>query len=166
MAKEIIDLDEELLAAEVSDDDMLPIYDVSAGSGNAKKIKRGSILNGVARNGGDHDFGTSEITDLTTQNASIGFTSGATLTKALHASVSVSPADILTGASEVVTATLTNAVTTDQLVWAMTGALPDGLICNAWISAADTVSFKFFNATGSTIVGASYTARVTALRFA
>jgi hypothetical protein len=165
MAKEITELTE-LLAADVADGDELPIYDVSAGSGNAKKIKRGSLLNGVARDGGDHNFGTSEITDLTTQNAQIGFTAGATLTKVLHSSASPTFGSISADAGETQTVTLTGATTSDQLTWAFTEAVPDGIIPQAWISAADTVSIRLYNTTGSPIAGASYGMRLTALRFA
>lgn len=133
------------------------VYDVSAGTGNSKKVTRANLLGGVAFEGGDHDFGTSEITDLTTQNASIGFTGGAVLTKMVVASFSVAPSDILTAASETVTATVTGALTSHFLVANFTSALPNGLVCQSWISAADTVSFKFYNTTGGTISGASYT---------
>lgn len=164
MAKEITQLIE-LTAAAVHDDDELAIYDVSAGTGNSKKVKRSSLLDGVAREGGDHDFGTSEITELSSQNSALGFTSGSVLSYAVHGSVSPAPAGIAAGASDTVTATLTGATTSHQLVWNLTSALPDGLHCQAWISAANTVSFKFYNSTGSLIAGATYGAKVTALGF-
>ena len=150
----------------VADDDEFVVFDVSVGSGNSKKATRENILQGVAREGGDHDFGTSEIEDLTTQNSTLGFTDGATLTKMLHGLVSPAPGSASAGTSITVTATVTGAETTDQLCWALTGPLPDGLTCQAWISAANTVSFKFHNTTAGSITGATYGARVTVMRFA
>ena len=143
--------------------DEIPIYDVSAGPGNSKKITRANLLSGVAYNGGDHDFGTSNITDLTAETSSLTFTDGCTVTKILCENLSVAPADILTGAFETVAVTMTGAVTTDFLSYAFTAALPDGLLCQAWISGADEVSFRFANTTGGTITGATYTARTTTM---
>lgn len=159
----IPDLNE--LSATPADDDLFLVHDVSAASNNDKKVTRTNLLGGVAMDGGDHDFGTSEIADLTTQNATLGFTDGATLAKIIKASGTVTPSDITTGASETVTLTLTGALTTDHLVWNIAGALPNGLTAQAWVSAADTVSLKLHNTTGSTITGASYTLRAAVLRF-
>ncbi len=150
----------------IAEDDELVVYDVSVGAGNSKKVTRQKLLEGVARNGGNHNFGTSEIANLTTQNASIGFTDGATLTKVLHLASSVDVGDLMSETGETQTVTLTGALTTDQLAWAMNGILPDGIVCQAWISAADTVSFRFYNSTGSLVAGATYGVRVTAMRFA
>ncbi|MFV1593271.1 hypothetical protein VWZ88_12485 [Phaeobacter sp. JH20_36] len=163
MSTEITGLNE-LSAADISDNDELVIYDVSAGTNPSKKVKRSTLLTGVAKDGGNHNFGTSEIENLTALNATLGFDGGATLQNVLHGEVSLSPISIAAGASEVVTATLTDAVVTDQLVWALTGELAHGLTCQAWISAANTVSFKFYNTTNGSVAGATYGARVTALR--
>jgi len=160
---EIIDLDPLTTA---NDADVLVIYDVSEGANNSKRITRENFLAGVARDGGDHDFGTSEIAALTTQNASIGFTDGATLTKAMHASASPTFGSISADTGETQTVSLTGAATTDQLTWAFTEAIPDGMITQAWISAPDTVSIRLFNTGSSPIAGASYGMRLTALRFA
>lgn len=146
-----------------TDADELLIYDVSAGTGNSKKVTRETLLDGIARDGGDHDFGTSTIDNLTATTASLTFEDGCTITNYLCASLTVAPADILTGAYQTVDATLTGATTAGFLSYAFTDALPDGLLCQAWISAADTVSYRFHNTTGGTITGASYTARTTVI---
>lgn len=164
-AVEITDLEYANFAENHDGNDLLVIYDVSEPSNNTKKVKRDVLLHDVVFEDGDHNLGAVEITQLTTQDADIGFTSGSTLSYAIHGSVSPAPANIAAGASETVTATLTGATTAHQLVWNMTGALPDGLHCQAWISAANTVSFKFYNSTGATITGATYGAKVTALGF-
>lgn len=160
MAVEIKDLPNELSGSNVHDDDLLAIYDISAGTNNTKKIKRSSLLNGVARDGGSHDFETSNIQQLTAGVVSLTFNSGGTITNVVMHTANVAPSNILTGASQTVTVAVGNIFTTDFLNWSFTGALPNGLICQAWISDADEVSFKFYNATGSTITGATYTARI------
>lgn len=165
MAVEINDLDISDFQVDGENDDLLVIYDVSAPSANTKKVKRGALLHDVVFEGGDHNLGTAEIEELTSAGSSLGFTGGSILDYAVHGAVAASPSGIAAGASETVTATLKGAVTTHQLIWNITGALPDGLSCQAWISTANTVSFKFYNSTGSTIAGATYGARVTALGF-
>lgn len=72
------------------------------------------------------------------------------------------PANITAGSSETVTGTLTGATTAMYLTAALTGALPDGLTMQAWISGDDEVSIKFHNTTSGTINSASYTARMIA----
>lgn len=155
-----------LLDTDVVDADELVIYDVSAGTGNSKKITRANLLHDVVREDGDHNLGIVEIDDLTAETSSLTFTDGSTLTGVLAESLSVAPADILTGAFETVAVTLTGVTTAHFLSYAFTAALPDGLLCQAWISAANTVSFRFANTTGGTITGATYTARVTAISVA
>jgi hypothetical protein len=174
MAVEITDLDF-IGFGIVEDDDEMVIYDVSEASGSTKKITRGNVTRKCVKlkpttdpdtvSEGDAELGDVEIDDLTSTNSSIGFTDGSSLDFAVHSSVSPAPSDIAAGASETVTATLTGATTSHQLIWNLTGALPDGMTCQAWISAADTVSFKFYNSTGSPISGATYGARVSALGF-
>ena len=161
---EIPDLEYIHFEDNADDDDLLIIYDVSAG--DTKKVKRGALVYDLVVEGGDHNLGTSEIDRLTTTTDTIlSFADGSTLTKMLNASVSPVVPDILAGASQTTTVTVTGALTSDYLSWAMTGELADGLSCQAWISAADTVSFKFYNSTGSTISGASFPAKLVLHRF-
>ena len=153
----------ELPSGSASDNDLLLIHDISAPANSQdKNIKKSSLLNGVAMDGGNHNFGTSQITDLTIAT-SLVFPGSLSVTDIVAASVTLSPSGIAAGASETVTATLTGAATADFLSWALTGALPDGMTLQVWISAADQISAKFCNTTTSTISGASYTARVMAV---
>lgn len=153
-------------AGNFDDQDFMLIYDVSAGSNPTKKVRFLNAFEPLAYKDSDVDFETVEITDLTTLNATLGFTDGATITKVLANSVTVTPVDILAGASETVTATLTNAETADHLTTSFTSPLPDGLMCQSWISVDGTISFRFHNTTSLTVIGASYTARVLAVRAA
>lgn len=159
--------------ADVTDDDLLLLYEVGAGSDNSKQVTRGRLLKDVAREGGDHDFGTSEITDLTAPTATLNnvsittgltFDTAATINKAYVASATVVVPDITAGSSDTQTATLTGVTTADFLTASMTGAMPDGLTMQAWVSAADTVSVKFYNTTAATITGASYPMKLMAFK--
>lgn len=149
-------------------DDLLLIYDVSEPSGSAgKKITRANLLSGVAFGGGNHNFGTSSITSLTAGVASLTFGSTASLTNLLRGSGDVAVSTLGAGSAETRTITVTGALTTDFLLGvAFTAALPDGLLHQAWISGANTVSIRFYNSTAASITGATYTARAVALRFA
>lgn len=166
---EIDEIEPLLDEGDVSDDDLIVIFDV--GSDSAGRMTRGSFLNGVARDGGDHDFGTSEITDLTATNASISALSitgaismGDDLSRVLKATASVSVGDIAAGAGQTVTMSLTGCLAGDALIFSSNVLLPDGLHVQAWISATNTVSIRFHNSTGSTITAASYSMTAAALR--
>lgn len=153
MAKEIDELTT-IPGAQISDDDLLVIYDV--GAATAYKITKSALLAGLATIGGDHDFGTSNFTQL-----SVG--GGADITNVLFRQDTVTPPDILSGATDVQTVTVTGAVTTDSVFLTIASALPAGMSVQAWVSSADTVSIKFFNNIGSTIASASYVARITVM---
>lgn len=165
MAVEIKDLDFIHFSDNPDDEDLLVIYDVSEPSGNTKKVKRGGLLYNVVFEEGNHTLGEIEISDLTTSNSSIGFTGGSSLDYAAHGAGSLIVGDIAAGASQTITATLTGALPTHQLIWNITEALPDGLVCQAWVSANDTVTFKFYNSTAATVTGATYGALMTVLGF-
>lgn len=165
----------EIDPVDVSDDDFLLIFDNSAPSNKSKKATRANFLKGVARDGGDHDFGTSEIDTLTatdgtvvnlTVTTQLEFDSAATVQKMYHATASIVTAGTAAGAAETITATVTGAATGDFVNLSFAAALPNGLMAQAWVSAADTVSVKFYNATSGAIAGATYTGKIAITRFA
>lgn len=152
---------------DVSDTDLLLIWEASAGSNNSRKVTRADLLNDVAFDGGDHAFGTSEITSLTAGVDALTFASTATVSNLLKVEAGVTVGTLAAAASETQTVTLTGVATTDYLLMpTFSGALADGLTFQAWISAANTVSLRFRNNSGGSITGATYTARVVAIRFA
>lgn len=161
--------------ADVSNDDFLLIFDNSASTSKSRKVTRGHLLNGVAFTGGDHDFGTSEITALTATEAtvvdltvttSLVFDSAATLQKMYRLSGNVVVGTLAGGAGETKTATVTGVATGDYVSISFTAALPDGLMAQAWVSGGNTVSIRFYNATAGSIAGATVTARIVVMRFA
>jgi len=161
--------------ANVSDDDLLLIYDNSATSNKAKSVTRGQLLAGVARDGGDHNFGVSEVEDLTatlgnviqlTVTTSLTFDAAATLQKIYRQTGAVVAPTLADGVAGSVTFAIAGILTGDYLSMSFTSALPDGLTHQAFISASGVVTIRFYNSTAASIAGASYTARVTAMRFA
>lgn len=152
---------------DVDDADLWLVYDPAAPSNKTKKVTRGDALKDVARDGGDHDFGTSEITALTAGIVTATFASTAALTNLFKASGAVTVSALAGGASETKTMTMTGVATTDFLVGlAFTAAMEDGIIARAWISGADTISIRFTNSKAGSASGGSYTARAVAMRFA
>lgn len=149
--------------AVISDDDYVLVWRTNDGTQQSKKIKRRNFLAGIAYQNGDHNFGTVEIDSLQATVTGLTFPSGTVLSDTIAASATVAHSDILAGEAETVVVAVEGATTGGFLNWAMTTELPDGLTFQAWISGADEVSFKFYNATGSTISGTSYTARITIL---
>lgn len=165
---EIIDLPTEPEVS-VTDDDLLLIYEIGASADRSKQVTRGRLLHDVARDGGDHDFGTSEITDLTASTASVNnltvttgliFDTGATIDNVYAGLREIVLPDVLTESSNTQTVAFPLATTGNFLIAALKEALPDGLTMQAWISSADVVSFKFYNSTGLTISGATYNAKI------
>jgi hypothetical protein len=154
----------------VDDGDFLPIWDTGAGSNNSKKISRANLLDGVVLEEGDHTLGDIDADVL---NAPVGaidaltvatsLTLGATITKILKGSLSLVVGNITTDSSADVTATLTGAASGDVILFSI-DAPAAGLVFAAWVSSANTVTFRVSNPTGGTINGATYTARTIAIR--
>lgn len=160
-------------AANLGSGDWILVFSISedkAGIVSAANLIAGY---GIVVAGADVTLGAVEVDTLAGNNAEIGEIIAATslqvgadgtpIASILAASLSVTPGNIAAGASQTVAVSMTGVTTAMYLSWALTGALPDGLTLQAWISAADEVSFKFHNTTASTINGATYTARVSAL---
>ena len=167
---EIDDLDA-IDPGNVSDDDLLVLFDV--GGGVAGKVTRAQFLAGVAMDGGDHDFGTSEIADLSATVLAAGTVDvatrlnlggGANLTDILATAGDLVVGDLTAATGSTHTLTLTGAATTDHLIATLSEPIADGLTWQAWISATNTVSFRFWNPTAGTITGATYSVRAMAIR--
>lgn len=162
MAIEIVDLPT-MADADLADDDWVMVYDISAGSQPTKKVSRAGVVDDCVKEGGDHSVNALEVAELTATVVALTFDAGSSLTDMLAASLTVTHSDILTTATEIVDVSMPGVTTADFLSFSFTGPLATGLVCQGYISAADTVSFKFWNPTGSTITGASYTARATVM---
>lgn len=147
--------------------DELLIYDIDAPTDKTKKVTLANLLSGVAFDGGNHSFGTLVSTTHTAQDATVNNitvaasmevgNTGSTVTLIKGASLALAFTSIANGSSQTQTATLTGAVTTDFLAWSLTAHLADGLIAEAIISSADTVSLKIHNVSGGSLVPGSLT---------
>lgn len=165
----------EIDPADVSDDDFFLIFDNSAPTTKSKKATRSNVLKGVAREGGDHNFGTSEIADLTATDATIvnltvttglTFDTAATLQKMFYVAFSLVTAGTSPGNGETVTAALTGVQVGDHVTISFDAMLDDGLIVQAWVSAANTVSVRFYDADAGAIAGNTYAGSLAVMRFA
>lgn len=92
--------------------------------------------------------------------------SGTTITKILKGSVAVDPASIATVAVGEVTVTISGAVVGDTVIMTPpTAGLTAGLIvCDARVSAADTVKVRIYNSTAGAVDEASATWFYTLIR--
>jgi phage-related tail fiber protein len=153
--------------ADVSNDDLLLIWETGAGSNNSRKVTRAHLLKDVPRIAGNAEFDELEATELTAGVAALTFASTAALTNLLRAEAGVTVGTLAAGASETQTLTVTGAATTDFLAnVCFTAALSDGLTFQAWISATNTISIRFRNNSAGSVSGATYTARAIVMRFA
>ena len=159
--------------ADVSDDDLVLIWDTAAPSANAKRASRSEFLAGVIRASAAATLGVVSATSLAapvgtvdTLTVATGLIMGGTLSRVLTASGSVAAPTVTTLAQESVTMTVTGAVSGDVAMVFLPHTLPVGLIAKAVVTSSNTVTILFFNATGGTITGASYTARVVVMRIA
>ena len=163
-----------IVPADVSNDDLLLIYDNSAATLKARKVTRSDFLKDVPREGGDHDFGTSDFETLTATDAtsvnhtittSLTFEGAATIASVRNVVTSVAVPSISSGLSETVTLTLSGIASGDYVNLSFLGPVSEGLIFQAWVSAADTISIRFFNADSGAFSGASYDIQIMAIRF-
>jgi hypothetical protein len=163
----------EIMPADVSDDDLLLIYDNSEVTNKSRQATRAHLLKDVARVNAEANFTISEINVLVSSNATLAnativtgltFDDAATIETVIADALSVTTSGTSDGAGETVTKTVTGALTTDAILASFTGPIDDGVITQVWISAADTVSFRFFNVSGAPVAGDTYTANVLILR--
>ncbi len=92
--------------------------------------------------------------------------SGTTITKILKGTVAVNLASLATVTAADLDVTITGAAVGDSVIIQppaadMTAGL---LVCQAWVAAADTVTIRVYNASGSTIDEASATWIYTLIR--
>lgn len=83
--------------------------------------------------------------------------SGATITKVLSGSASLNFPSIAAAGQQDLTITVTGAATGDEVIMALPAAPTAGLIFNAFVSAANTVTIRASNITASPIDPAAAT---------
>lgn len=160
--------------ANVSDDDLILIYDVGAAMQHSRKATRAHFLKDVVRTAGEFSVEklnatdslnapTSSIDDLTVNTKLV---MGASVTKILTASGSVTIPDADPADQVSVTMTVTGAVVNDVVTVSAPAALPKGLILRAVVTAPNVATIYALNVTATKIDTASYLIRLMLVRFA
>ena len=154
----------------VSDDDLLLTWETGAGSGNSRKVTVGDMKADLVRENGNHTVGNLVCTDVSAATGAIdalevatGLTMGSTVAKVLKGALAITASTLAANATEDKTATLTGAVSGDVVLFSIVG-LPAGLVVTAWVSSADTITFRITNLSSGSISGAAYTAATLAIR--
>lgn len=155
MANEIVDLPAH--SGVVADTLLFPVYDSSAGSQKTRKISRGNLLSGVARDGDDVTFATLAGSTVVADEALRIYDE---ITAFIHGSGNVSIPTAAAGASQTATLAVVGASVGDSVLLTLPSTLPAGLICRAYVATADVVTVQAFNATASSISGATYAAKI------
>lgn len=157
----------------VTDDDLLVIYDVGAATQPARKVTRGALLRGVARSEEDATFRDLDAESLSGQQGTInvltvetGLDMGARLSRILTGVGPISMASVPANQQVTVTAALQGAIAGDVVLIQAEAQLPSGLVLQGYVLTSGVVTITAFNATGASIAAAERNLRVTALRFA
>lgn len=145
----------------VSDDDILLIYDFQ--NGRAYKVTRGALLGNVARTNAAATF-----TDLTADSATfteltpalLTFAGGGGIADMLTASETVAVPTLAAQASQAVNVAVAGADASMAALVTISDGLAAGLTYHSRVSAADTVTITFTNASAGSITGASKTAKI------
>lgn len=144
----------------VSDDDLLLIYDNTAG--RSYKVTRSVFMAAFARRNGDAEFNllsaeTGTFTELVA--AQITFVSAGGIADMVTAAATVAVPTIAAGASSSVNVPVPGAVAGMAVSVTFTGGLTAGLCFTAYVSAPDVVTVIFTNASSGSIPAASEDAR-------
>jgi len=170
---EIPDLPE-VLAPDITDDDLIILYDVGAATQKSRHATRANFLGGLVRTTGTFAVGTlnatgalnapaGSIDDLTVSGSLI---LGGEVTKMLSGSAAVAIPTVASGAEGTVTMSLTGAIVGDIVTVNGPSTLPAGLILRGVVTAPDEVTIYAVNASAASITGASHTLNVMLVRFA
>lgn len=160
--------------ADISDDDLMLLYDVGAASNKSRNATRAHFLKDVVRTTGTYAVGTLNATGalnapegaLDELTVAVGLDMGATLSKVLIGSASVTIPTAAAGVQVMATITVTGAQTGDVVTVHAPADLPAGLILRATVTAADTVTVYAFNATSGSIASDDYALKALVLRVA
>lgn len=153
-----------LTSSGTASDDLFLVYDTSAAA--MKDITRTELVDMVADN-----FASQAIANAALQNALVATTSikvtssGTACTKLLSATGTLNFASIAAAASEDLTIAVTGAAVGDAVHLGLPAAPTAGIVFNAFVSAADTVTVRAHNYTAGAIDPASASYRVVVMGF-
>lgn len=157
--------------ANVSDDDLIIIYDMSGGLNPTRKVSVGDFLASAVRTSGANttDDLTLDNLTITAGNANTlvvitSITLGATLQRVLAATASIAVPSLAAGASADLSLTVTGAAVNDVVVVNCLSDAADGLLFRSRVSASDTVEIQATNASGASFAGATYSFKAVVIR--
>lgn len=145
----------------VSDDDLLLIYDMTAG--RSYKVTRLLLLAGIARLNAPAEFTALSAEEATFTEATVAqllFASGGGVSDMVTASAPVVVPTLAAGATDTVNVSVAGAVAGMAALCTFTDGLAPGLCFTAHVSAPDVVTVAFVNASSGSITGASKTASI------
>lgn len=160
-------------SGDITDDDLVLVYENGAASNKSRQATRASFLTGVARNGAamtpasvaSAGAVTAPSGAIDTLTVATGLVMGATLSRVLTAAVTLNLPTIAAGAEGSAAVTLTGAVVGDQAILQLPNTFPAGLLLSrAVVTGVNTVTCYFWNASGGSITGAGYSVRATTVR--
>jgi hypothetical protein len=158
--------------ADVTDDDLILIWDVGAASQKSRKSTRAHFLKDVVRTVGEFLVERINFTDgLAAPVASIdeltvntSMTLGATISKVLVGFGSITIPSTAAGAQSSVALAMTGAQVGDIVTINAPADLPVGLILRAAVTGTSVVTVYAFNATAATIASGLHAIRAMAVR--
>lgn len=162
-------------SGDISDDDLVLVFENGAASNKSRQATRGAFLTGVARNGAaitpasvaSAGAVTAPSGAIDTLTVATKLVLGAEVQRVLTVSATLTLPTIASGAEGSATVTLTGAVVGDQVLVQLPATFPAGLIlARAVVTGANTVTCYAWNASATSISGAGYSIRATALRVA
>lgn len=168
---EIIDLPE-ISPSDVSDDDLLLLFDNGAATQKSRKATRAHFLKDVVRTSGAHTVETLNATgSLNAPEGSIdhlevstGLTMGATVSKILIGSASITIPEAIASAQVSQTFAVVGCQVGDIVTLHAPTALPAGLLLRGVVTSSGVVTVYAYNATGSTIASAAYDLKALVVR--
>jgi len=107
---------------------------------------------------------TAAVTGNVVSN-SVAIGGGTAITKVLTATAALDFGSIAAAGSEDKTITVAGAAVGDAVAFSLPAAIDAGLVFNAFVTAADTVTIRATNVTGGAIDAASATFRVVVIKF-
>lgn len=148
----------------VSDDDLLLIYDIA--NGRAYRVSRATLLGDVARENADATFANLSAEGITATQitpALLAFAGGGGIADMVTVTGNVTIPTLAAATAGSAALSVPGAASGMLVLATFTGGLAEGLTYTAHVSAGSTVTFRFVNATGASIVGASAAVRVACL---
>ena len=153
----------------IADADLLLVHVTGAADSNDRKITFEDLVATLVRQGGGASLGSVQIETLTADAAQFIAAkfgaSGQNILRVLRGTSEIEVSTLSADDGSTHTISVQSAAPGDHVSLSFSSALPDGLQVQAWVSGSNTVSVRFYNGTGDSISGATYSASVVVTGF-